>query len=480
MSFKGLRKTSPTETFCRSIKASEGLDKRDSISAWLSGPLLSTLGQDHLLSKVFSLLSALEAFLQKASPIRLGFHNCGYGLKSSLGEFIEHTQNVVLKKGGGLGSFLGAAATSLTGKVENMGGMLDTIRRGVGDIRVNYLFGSKTVINPLCKTQWETTKVNASKDRQTEIFSDSKKSLKRAMNYLTLEDIQRNRSTLTCTDASGEHPESVPVIGRSGTEECLPLSKLDPKCAYKDILTRHHKLNCSSISNRLMDWRDKDCEGYELFFKKADPAKKVQGLTIADWGKQADVFAKSRGIFVSRAKDLSEALGFLVPDISDQGESFLRGLHVLQLSALPSRYKLAGSSCPAGQEFSDTEGVLRCQAIIQSGFAQISTGTGHSEFLARQNQASGGVAALLSDKSDNTNKHSAEMQGTWARSQWVFSYAYSKYSPQNTDPGASLENQLFWPAWRAVLGRDEKRAPALKEGLSFVTKAPDLIKTTSP
>ena len=84
--FDGLSQTSPKETLCQTIDASNGIASRHASTNWLLGPFVSAgSATPPIARKLNGLINSIDKYLSIVNPI--GFTECGVGLRINLGGF---------------------------------------------------------------------------------------------------------------------------------------------------------------------------------------------------------------------------------------------------------------------------------------------------------------------------------------------------------------------------------------------------------
>jgi len=490
LSYRELGETTPRNTICHAVKSSRRVgnsEQRDNIVAWLTGPGHTIPGGDFIGAIAGTLGRGLEV-LHGVLPVRLGFTDCGYGLKVSLHSMMSSViglgpsgpvASVLVDKV--LGSFRDAREAferridDLPKSMCNRGGLLGSIIRFVCKVATAPCSAVTSKMSEAIGEAESTIRGAISND-----FSSEGSFAQKTVMYRSIVEMHKpgNKSSFVCEDAAGvEHVGHVPLLDDAGNRYCQNIDLIRPYCVFRkelggpikvvmDIKAKCDTGNPGANMDKFLSERDPEgCLGMVRFEQKGlEQQYKDHGIEIASFGKQAEAFVQGKG---GAGSAMERSLAFVIPKI-DRDE-FVRRNGVLTIAANPLRTADQLGSCPAEFQATNAQGEPWCMQTPMIGLGRIGDSSRPLAADPKINQsldlASGGLSSLANQQATNGRAHSGALASTLARTQWSVSQVDLAHVPAGNDPAPkSFRNTMFLPAWRSrlVKVRPSDLAGALK------------------
>lgn len=451
--YGGIKQSEPRETVCHAIKSSEAVpeEARDSFIRWMQGPLL-TFGDSGIVNGINGVLSVLATVHEKVSSItgiKIGFVNCGYGLKAKLFDSMNMLAGFITK---------GAPESFMTNVQAPM-----LIKEAWGEVGLD--IGDYThyefllpIVDPrfgLYEAQKEI-RIAAVLVQAATFDGDLAKRVALAK---MLKGIAGTKQKMKCQarDAQGHQVggsvlQAIPYKDATGAVTCIKAADVKWYCPLRPEIEMPLGSNIA-LGDDHNDKVKEHCKGFDAF------ANSQPGLPIADWGEMAKNYADSSEGGVS-SEVRKKSLGFLFPDpahLDDfkNANTFLNA--VTNPLRTPDEIK-TGSACAAGFE-TKLDDRSFCENMPLMGFTNLFEKASREAMSGRKagdvNLQTGGMDALLTKRAQGAagaiSAQDGALQGTFARLQWVASQSEAYYKAGANDPAPAESMQLFWPAWKTRL-----------------------------
>ena len=511
MNYGGIGKTTPRSTVCHAIKASaagvnllndrsskaSAMEVRDDFAQWLFGPLKSMNNKD--LNSATSTLLKLTSTANKLMPIKVGFVDCGYGLKMSIFALLDTAMDsagnspaaALLIIANSKVSFVDAALFAAKDGIPAPPRVIKTIR--------NRFTGKKIEVRAppsLKRLDWMRSEHLVKKALTAYALAKSlenpSKYARALLRYEAVEKMHSEKKGYDCNQADDVIDESVQVVV-GDVRECIEVAKIIPECAMKEYIVGSvdtFRIGLvpdiqgigNDIAKSIRQFATVGCMPYDKFADEKDGASKdeeyrIHGISIADWGKQAEAYGKDGG------DNRKTTLAFLFP-VNEKEFNDANTFFTLSANALRTTAEVSASSCPKGYTVEDAEKVKRCDHIplvafstdMQNDKAVFSSPDVKKRYERDHAALTSGMNKMVKAGEVAGDAAAGALSNVWSRVQWTTSGSKVAFKVGESVPG-SIRNQLFWPAWQSHLYSID--GESLKSMLGTVTGGSDSSKVSA-